>query len=131
MAIGFLGIITTALGLVLIAAVKLWSFVLWRVVPFVGIAYLITHAPQAFAEEDPYIRFTAHTLVIVHENKFSEHQVLSTRRLCMKAGVTVMEAVNTTEDDSTIIGFICEVEKKEQTKLQPLPVCESEERHCA
>ena len=114
-------------GVALIAVIKLYSFVLWRVVPIVGVIYLSIAVVQA--EENLFTQYAPHLLVVLTVEDMEEQAIYDTRALCIARGRLLSP-----EYRDGYIGFVCEVQLPE--KPEPAPpkisaVCHEEVRYCA
>ncbi len=116
----FFYLLFALVGVCIIVAVKIWSFVLWRVVPVVGFLYLCMAVAEA--HENPYDQFYPHTLVVITVNDMEEQATYESRKQCIKRGRLLSGDVR--ED---YIGFVCEVVLPEKVSA----VCHEEVKHCA
>ena len=123
----FFSIMFMLIGVAFIAVIKLYSFVLWRVVPIVGLIYIGIAVVQA--EENPFAKHAPHLLVMVTEQDLVELRTWSNRKDCIAQGRILVSSAD------NFIGFVCEVQLPE-SKPEPEPpkmsaVCHEEVRYCA
>ncbi len=124
----FFSITFILIGVAFITVIKLYSFVLWRVVPIVGLLYI--GMAVAEAEENPYVQFAPHLLVKITVDGMEELAIYNTRKLCVARG----RLMDPERRGSDYLGFVCEHVPCPPPPPEPekvSAVCHEEVRHCA